>query len=511
MTTISKTKMAAAFALSALAASAAAPWSDTPVTCHWIGAVKAGSSTYGNYALWTDPDNWAEGIVPGMTIDGANGCPGCTAVFDRECAITAVRVENIAISNIVVSGSTVPQITIGMPWIYDGPYLYLECGGGIYVDSDVVNAPLVRSAIYYLRGSSGPVTDIYFENNSSTPLRLIGRYLGPNVTFSSYAGTCRIVMLGTGEIRAETGPHVINNYSLELLLNMRGGKFVQDCNDDISQITTGATGVRQHLEIPSGRTLTIRGMGAARGTPPLWAQNSDLLVDGGGTCSFNAPAANDVFLCANSTRTLTLDCEVVRTAGGRFVIGTEWYGGGTITLADGASVVEPVDFYNSTLQLADGAVFTNSVSIHDGRSGAISGGSESAAKIAGGVAGTTRPLTLKRRLAIASDITATTTLAADAVLSFSKAGEDATAFTISSLALSGDATIPVEDGVTATIAAINNNGHALDIRSTGTGKVVFSGLSVGRAPEWLTLNGDKARIAPDHTLTPPKGMVISVK
>lgn len=510
MTTISKTKMAAAFALSALAASAAAPWSDTPVTCHWIGAVKEGSSTYGNYALWTNPDNWAEGIVPGMTIDGANGCPGCTAVFDRECAITAVRADNVAISNIVVTGSTVPKIQLGMPWIYDNPYLYLERGGGIYVDSDVVDAPIVRAAIYYLRGSSGPVADIYFENNSSTPLTL-GRYLGPNVAFSSYAGTCRIVMRGTGEIRAARRPRLINNCALELLLDMNGGKFVQDCDDDISQIVTGANGIQQHLEISSGVTLTIRGNGGARGTPPLWAQNSDLLVDGDGTCSFNAGSSLDVVFCANSSRTLTIDCDVVRTAGGKFLIGNEWFGGGTVALGEVASFVEPVDFYNSTLQLADGAVFTNSVSIHDGRSGAISGGSESAAKIAGGVAGTTRPLTLKRRLAIASDITATTTLAADAVLSFSKAGEDATAFTISSLALSGDVTIPVEDGVTATIAAINNNGHALDIRSTGTGKVVFSGLSVGRAPEWLTLNGDKARIAPDHTLTPPKGMVISVK
>lgn len=493
--------------LFALMSSAAAPWSDTPVTCHYIGAVKGGTSTGGDFAEWTNPDNWAEGVVPGMYIENGvtNGCPGCTAVFDRECDYPTVDFSYnyiVAISNIIVTGSTVPKITFGRRWDWRNPYLYLEGGGGIYVSADVVTAPEVHSGIKYLRGSSGPATTFYFENNSSTPLTL-GGFNGPDVNFSSYAGVMYFEMRGTGEIR-QARYYVRSLYALYVRLNMNGGKYVQDWDATIETIITGSSGIQQRFEIPAGVVVNVVGTG-----PSVSADSSDLLISGEGTCNFSSAASSVPSIAVSSGRTLTLDCNITRTAGGKIQLGGWWGDGGTVALASGRSFNAPIDFFNgATLKLADGLTFSDAVAIPDYRYGTICGGSETEAKITGGVAGTTRPLTLKGRLAIASDITATTTLAADGELSFRKAADAATSFTIFSLKLMDDETIPVEDGVTATIATIDNNGHTLDIRPSGSGKVLFTGLSAGRAPEWLTLNGARGKIAADGELLPSGGMLL---
>ena len=110
-----KVKFGTMLALAAFAftASADAPYSDTPVTCHWIGAVKAGTNGNGDYAEWRNPDNWEEGIVPGRVVaDGVtNGCDGCVAVFDRACTYVNVDFSGlVSVSNIVFSGSSVPRI-----------------------------------------------------------------------------------------------------------------------------------------------------------------------------------------------------------------------------------------------------------------------------------------------------------------------------------------------------------------------------------------------------------------
>ena len=79
-------------------------WSDTPVASHWIGGERA---LDGNYACWTNPANWAEGVVPGRFVTCAdnlgrlptgvgiatNGCGGCIAVFDRACDYARVGLQ----------------------------------------------------------------------------------------------------------------------------------------------------------------------------------------------------------------------------------------------------------------------------------------------------------------------------------------------------------------------------------------------------------------------------------
>ena len=492
--------------LSAAAAHAAAPWSDTPVTCHWIGAVRAGSSTYGAYASWTNAENWAEGIVPGMYIkDGVtNGCPGCSAVFDRACDYQAADFITgpndtplISISNIVVSSAAVPQIFIGRS---ASPYFMFERNGGLSVGGDVVTAPTV-SSYWFLRGGVNTTTTLKFENNSATPL-VMNNFKGPDTAFTASAGTMVLAMRGSGDIRAD-GNYTRSRYTLRISLGMSGGKFIQNKDATVDYIRTEAGVGLQHLEIPSGKTLTI-----PEAAMPLIAE-SDLLVDGGGTCHFSAAADKAAVIGVASGKTLTLDCGITRTAGGRFQIGHGSYSGGTVVLAPGRSFGNAqVDFYSGTLQLPSNETFTSAITIPSSRRGTIAGGTLGEAKLAGGVSGTTRPLTLKGKLAIASSVTASTTAADDAEISFRKVDSDATAFTISSLTLDGDKTIPVEDGVTATISAIDNNGYKLDIRPSGTGKVLFPGLSVGHAPEWLTLNGAPARISDDGELLSPSGMCV---
>ena len=488
-----KVKFGVMLALAAFAftASADAPYSDTPVTCHWIGAVRAGSSTYGEYASWTNPDNWAEGIVPGLSIvDGVtNGCLGCTAVFDRPCKYAAMDFiygQILAISNIVVTGSTVPKITLGRPWEWSDPFIYLERGGGIYVSSDVAIAPEMRGSVKYLRGANGPTTTLTFENNSATPFILKG-FAGPDVAFKSWSGSMTYCIKGTGEVR-QTGTYTMSNYSIAIKLDMNGGKYVHAAGGTVSQIKTGSNGVLQHFEVAADKTLIING------DSQTVTADSDLVLEGEGTYSFTAGVSStygSVFAAA-SGKTLTLDCAVTRTAGGKFTIGS-WspYASGTVTLAPGRSLAGAlVELYSDTLLLPSNETFSSAITIASSSSGKVAGGAYGESKLDYGIAATTRPLTLSGRLAISSDITATTTLAADAALAFRNADDAVTtSFTISSLKLMGDATIPVEDGVTATITAINNNGHTLDIRPEGTGKVVFSGLSAGFSPLWLTING----------------------
>ena len=288
---------------------------------------------------------------------------------------------------------------------------------------------------------------------------------------------------------------------------MSGGKYVQSKDCTINRITT-VGGSQQHFEISDGITVTN-----PDNAMPVVGQ-ADLLIDGAGKLKFSAAADKNVVLGVSSGKTMTFDCDIERTSGGKFTIGHGSYYGGTVALGAGRSFNAPVDFYKGTLQLADGGSLTNAVVILDGYGnyGRISGGSETEAKITGGVTGGSNGvLTFTNKLAIASDITATATLAADGELSFRKAGNAATTFAISSLKLMDDAVIPVEDGVTTTIAAIDNNGHTLDIRPSGTGKVIFSGLAPGRAPEWLRLNGGTAKIAADHTLVPPSGFVLTFR
>ena len=492
----SKIRLMLVFVSFAFAASAVAPWSDTPVTCHWIGAVKMGTTTYGNYASWTNADNWAEGIVPGMSIvDGVtNGCFGCTAVFDRPCtygAIDFIYGQAVVISNIIVTGSTVPKITFGRPWDYTNPNLFLENGGGIYIDASVVATPEMRAAIKYVLGTAPH--KLYFENNTSTPFTMRG-FQGVATKFPEWS-TMWLVMRGTGGF-IQKGTYINSGGGVRLNLDMNGGKFVQEASATIFTIDASTTNVPQHLELSDGVTLKMSGNSVT-----IYA-NEDLLIDGNGTCDFDAAASSTVAFGEIAGKTVTFDCDVVRKVGGALQIGS-WspYNAGTFALTAGRSFDSPVQFFGGTLKLPDGMVFTNAISILESRSGTIAGGSENEAKITGGVAGTTRPLTLKGRLAIASDVTATTTLDADAAISFRKADADDTAFAISSLKLMGDTTIPVEDGVTATIAAINNNGYTLDIRPAGTGKVVFSGLAAGFAPAWLTINGRRGVIAGSGELT----------
>ena len=503
--TIQTTVMAFA-AMFALCGPAQTHWSDTPVTCHWIGAEFAGRSGSYDYAEWTNSANWAEGIVPGrFERDGVVvGCEGCTAVFDRDCSYSTVGLTGFySVSNIVVSGSRVPKIRFGQD--VSNPRLYFERYGGIFVASDVVTAPQIIPPFHYRRGAYNTTTTITFENNSSTTLFISG-FKGPDVAFTSSAGDATLAMRGTGSITCG-GAHDRSKYTLRISLEMNGGKFVQAYGSFVDKIVADTTECQQYFEIPSGVTVTAP---TSISAPVL--TRSDILINGAGTYAVNANAESAAFAVA-SGNTLTIDCDITRATGKRFQIGNGTYNGGTVAFSPGRSFNVPIDFYNGILQLVDGETFGDAISImddHFSRKGTISGGREIAAKITGGVSGGTHALTLTNMVAIASDITAATTLAAGSAISFCRASDSSVSFTITSLALSDDTVVPVEDGVTATIADINSNGHVLDIRPAGTGKVIFSGLAVGRAPDWLRLDGANARIEVDHSLVGAKGFVISV-
>ena len=470
----------------AQSASAAAPWADTPVTCHWIGAVKAGTNGNGDYAEWRNPDNWEEGIVPGRVVaDGVtNGCDGCVAVFDRACTYVNVDFSGlVSVSNIVFSGSSVPRIYLGRD---SNAHIVLERLGGIYVDEDVVSAPYIRAPLQYYRGEPRTVTTLYLENNSASELEFKGRYEGPDIPFGNWVGACTLVVRGKGDVK-RTGATVASGFYVTVNLDMSGGKYIQAVSDTLQSFRTGSRDFLQHLEISSGVTVQINDAGSIDAS-------TDMLVDGAGKIKFVA-STNPARVSVISGKTLTLDCLMERTAGKTMRVGW-WDNSGTVRLAPGRSFGTSVEYYQSpSLQFLGSGTFAYALTIESSSKGTLIGPESGETKLTGGMSGTTRTFTLKGSVAIASDVTASTVFAADSKIAFRKADDADIAFTISSVKLMGNKTVPVESGVTATITAINNNGYTLDIRPEGTGKVKFSGLSAGFSPIWLTINGRRGVIS----------------
>ena len=502
-------------------------WASTPMECHWIGAVYKGTSTYGQNAAWTDPSNWAEGIVPGrFVVDGVtNGCAGCTAVFDRACTYKTVDLDGlVSISNIVVTGPNAPAIELGK-WQWATPALIFERLGGIYVGADVPTAPIVHASIRYYKGEANTVSTLYHENNSASELQITG-FSGPESGFSGYVGVCTTCARGTGDIR-QTSVDGRSGFVVQLRLGMTGGKYVYGVNNNQFNLILSEAGAgAQHIVIPEG--ITLKGVSGS-----MIRTSTDLLIDGPGTFALT-DTGDFTYISTAAGTTLTIDSPITRPAGKGIQIGW-WDYYGTVTLTSTNTFDGGVKLFGATLSVSDfgtvgqpGPIGSGPTIFVDSSTGTIrytgDGGTlpqtismaapcrvyndgEGELKLTGGATtSANKILTLNGRIAVACDILAPVTFAAGSAIAFRKAdAETPAAFTLSSVTLGGDMAIPVEDGVTATITAIVNNGHALDLQPVGSGKVIFGGLAAGFAPDWLTVNGKKAIVSASGEVTSRDG------
>ena len=322
-----------------LVADGAKYWSDEPVACHWIGKVKRGNTSQGDYeagnypvpqspyAQWTNHNNWAEGIVPGrlqvVLEDGSivtNGCEGCTAVFDGNCDIRCIELNGmVSVSNIVVTGSAAPEFVFGH-WPWDNPYLYMEAGGSFKVDPDVTTPQHVVPRIT-LRNATPSCDLITIENNSKEPLSI--GYIDLVQRPPSWYNSLKITYKGTGEIH-KRNKNQINNWSATMLLDMNGGSYVSKTTlhaewgiatiDNYYYIRDVDNGFTQKIRIPEGKYLNVDENSAI-------ITKAGMDISGDGILNVNKTGALPYF-CAAEGKTLDISVDMNRIA----TVGEEYKG-----------------------------------------------------------------------------------------------------------------------------------------------------------------------------------------
>lgn len=527
-------------------------WSDTPVTCHWIGAVKSGvtsQSDYENgylpmpqmdYADWSNPENWAEGVVPGRVAvtlgDGTvvtNGSLGSTAVFDGNCKISCIRLQGqgmVSISNIVVTGSTAPRFWFGN-WRWDNPYLSIEQGGGIYVTSDVPEAPYVIPHMLFSNVTrSGQM--ITFRNDSAGELNLYGVYKIDPLA-NGWLGALTFRWEGSGDIRRRFRSY-ISGWCANYVMAKTGGRYIVDCPegtnaDNTYYLETEDTGVTQEVEITANHMMGIDE------TYPILARGS-LTICGEGKLALRKNNATPILRVAPGKR-LEVSVSIERNAStsaatAGLLVGGSGYTG--VTRLSGANTFTgPVIVQNAaTLEVPSfglgdnpgpvgkvgvgltGLSFLRYTGAGETTDRSLDGAGYGTVIMAGTgdlvwkgpiTGGTTYHYTITNESPTARFVCATSTITKSLQivkgtrLGFAKP-DDSDAIAMDKLVMAGDASVEVGDGVTVTLAAFERSKGTLAVTLTGSGKLIFPGVSVGPAPDWLTVNGQAAWYGADGSV-----------
>ena len=535
-------------------------WSDTPVTCHWIGAVKRSSTSSSDYnagylpmpqmdyAQWTNKNNWAEGIVPGRIAvpqaDGTvvtNGSLGSTAVFDGNCRISCIELYGfVSISNILVTGATAPRFYFGH-WRWDNPYLGIEQGGSFRVTADVPQAPYVIPHLLFsnLTRSGETVT---FRNDSAVELSLLGI-----VKVDPQATVWRALTYrweGTGDIRRRQR-NFTSNWCALYLMAMTGGKYIVSCPEsnaeNIQNLMSEDTGFVQTIEITANHMMAIEeALGAIRadGSMDICGEGTLVLRT---TSSLYPPT-----LYIGDGKTLDISAKITRTSSAPadksgITVGSGGYSGllrlsgrntfpGTLLVQNGATLEVPA----FGLGNAGCPVGMSGVSLTGRSVLRYTGNGETTDRTLSGAGfgtvvmagtgdlvwkgeiggGTTYSYTITNESPTARFVCATSTVAkslqlvAGSRLGFAKP-DDSDAIAMHKLVMDGDASVDVGDGVTVTLAEFSRTTGTLAVTLTGSGKLIFPGVSEGLAPDWITVNGRTAWYGADGSVYTPDALANS--
>ena len=522
-----------------------ASFADSGYTCHWVG----GHSEQG----WGDPENWAEGKVPGLYCtkngDGTwvtNGSVGCTAVFGQ-CSSAARYVrpqesgqwELISVSNVVfeTANCSAYVFTYYNGWQWGGNPVNIEPGGGIYVASEVPTAPQFDTVCFGV-GSSASTT-CYVENNSSTTLQ-IGKI--DDLAFPKTTQSYKIInvqFMGTGDTRITKGlTRGGGSWYWEPVfkLAMSGGTLEIRDNSIVNliEICTVAGYGQQHVDIGAGIRF---GMTSANTGWRLMELGESLLVDGEGTFRIYSKNANlPIGIAAG--KTFEVACTLENVSSGTFA---EESAGGIKFVESARGVFKATGVNNIS-----GAVEIGAVTYEASGIGMIAGtgqlGKGMRIRLSGdgrlkytGVGETTdKTIRLDGNGAVehvgtgelifagadslsgtyilaissvsgaavgfAGDVSAKLTVSDGTTLALRKPSSSS-AITVSSLAVSGAASVSVGDGLTATLSSVTASiGGTLNVVTAGSGTVKVSSLATGIAPSWLTINGRRASIKADGSL-----------
>ena len=545
--------VAAAFAASALFADGVI-WSDTPTTCHWIGAVKRGDTSQSDYnsgsfpepsipyALWTNHNNWAEGIVPGrfMVEDGngnitTNGSLGCTAVFDGNCDIRCISLYGmVSVSNIVVTGADAPRFIFGH-WQWDNPVLRMEAGGEFRVEAGVPVAPYVNVQIVPC-GATANCKLLTFENNSAQPFSF--GYIGaidPPVPSGGWFGDMEVVYKGTREIQKRN--RIYNDkWSPVMRMEMEDGLFtvMSQTNatygvalaDNYGYIRDVDNGHVQRISIPEGKFVQMTDIIPVR-------TEAGMSITGTGTIYLSNGA--NVNLSAANGKTLEIEATIMRPVNAAasvagINVGASGYAGtvllsgqnsftGMVSVSSGATLEVPsfgtveaggpvgklgVSMGGLSFLRYTGSGETTDVAISGAGYGTIILAGDGDLVLEGPFSGgTTYSYTVKNesptaRLVFANkDITKFVNLVDGSHIAFAKP-DDSSAIAVGRLEVAGAASVDVLDGVTVTIAQLGRTSSGkMNVTLSGSGGLVVTDATEGAAPDWITVNGKPAWYSAD--------------
>ena len=524
-------------------------WSDTPVTCHWIGAARRGytiqaeyeSGVYpipqAAYGEWTNQNNWAEGIVPGRfkTIrDGVEttvGCEGCTAVFDGNCQMRVIEVNGlVSIKDILVTGATAPRFVFGH-WQWDNPHLRIECGGSIRVTADVPEAPYIVPQIVPVDVPqvSGQ-TLLTIENNS--PGEFCIGYLGKvDPQFTAWVGNEIFRCEGTGAIRKRNKTYN-SNWGGVLDLAMNGGTYVvatsyltsygfSSC-DNAYYVKTSAEDPRQHIEIPDGKALSLDE------PAPFDSVRGDLLIDGAGVLYLSRDNADSV-LAMTAGKTLEIAVAITNSpkrtriaVGKSGMTGTVRLSGqntfsasldvcnqavcevsgfgrmgnpspvgrGGVTISNPGTVLRYVGPGETTDRKLSGSGFGTFETASDGD--LVWTGEFSAPNLTYSYSIVTSG---KGRFVFATpEVTKYLEFEEGARIGFAKPNEG-DSIAVSKVNIDGNVTVDVRAGANVSIATLtrtSNKSYKIDFALAEGATLAIGGLSAGPTPNWITVNGGAA-------------------
>ncbi len=550
--------------LSAAADGDGAYWATTPMECHWIGAVKHGDTDQDGYdtgvypipseayADWTNQNNWAEGVVPGLIqvpqADGSvatNGCRGCTAVFDGNSRIRVVQLfGHVSVGAIRVTGATAPRFIFGH-FKWTTPSLNVESGGSIRVGTEVPEAPYFACQITPFEVQ--PVADqtmLTVENNSAGVLD-VGYVGNVSPAFSDSVGFEIVRYEGTGAVRKRNKTSC-SNWSMKVHLAQDGGRYVANTttnssfagSDNIGAIAVDASSPRQHVEIPEGKAVLLE-RNAAFDTVM-----GDLLVDGGGILRFSQSA--DGSLSAGAGRTLEVACGVATVGGKGLAVGKSGRAGlvrlsgrstfSNLSVMGGATCEVPwLGMDGESSPVGVGAVSLGGRSIlryvgpGETTDRALVGDGFGTVEVAGGGdlvwRGGIAPSTAgslsyaytiatpgEGRFVVATaSVTKYLDLADGARVAFA-APDGADTVAVSKLRVSGAASVEVPAGVKVEIAALSrSSGGTLDIAVERGGGISIAGFDGSELPDWITVGGRRAYRAADGSVYSASGAANSAE
>jgi len=307
----------------------------------WTGAASASWTNAANWQIWDTASSQYKAATrcPGNNL---NNCLKDECIFgaiadgnstDVDITLTKLASEDAAFSvtNIylihIVSGA--PSYTFKGPvaWKVGSYYntFHFENGGGITIDSDVVNDQYVTCPIANFPRTSSVSAHVYLKLNAAN----VTLHVNGHVNDSSQYGNNNVYISGVGDFEwygTSTGDWGPSWFDVKTF-----GKVT--LKDKQLQPKGWEFGNAQRITIPSGYgSMLSRDGGAFRGSSTIFKTST--IVDGGGNILLNADRGATYGVNANAGATVTLDAVLhPYGADSSYIRNCAWLGGaGTFVL-----------------------------------------------------------------------------------------------------------------------------------------------------------------------------------